>query len=76
MSGARFPRKRLASVLLEERIPDSYRIIPQQYRATPLGTPSGGFPLLLPELQGTQCSTPPPISPLGEALSFADPDSG
>lgn len=38
MSGARYPRKRLASVLLEERIPDSYRIIPQQYRATPLGT--------------------------------------
>ena len=38
MSGAGYPRKRLASVLLEERIPDSYRIIPQQYRATPLGT--------------------------------------
>ena len=39
MSGARYPRELLESVLLEERIPDnSYRIIPHQYRATPLGT--------------------------------------
>ena len=38
MSRARYPRDRIEPVLLEARIPDSYRIMPGRYRATPLGT--------------------------------------
>ena len=37
LSGAGYPRKRLAPVLPEERMPDSCRIIPRQVRATPPG---------------------------------------
>ena len=38
MSAARYPRDRIEPVLLEARLPESYRIMPGRYRATPLGT--------------------------------------
>ena len=38
MSGASYPRKRIESVLLKARFPDSYRIVPDRYRTSPLGT--------------------------------------
>ena len=37
MSGADYPRDRIESVLLKARFPDSYRIMPERYRASPLG---------------------------------------
>ena len=38
MSGAAYPRDRIESVLLKAGFPDSYRIVPGRYRASPLGT--------------------------------------
>ena len=38
MSAARYSRGRIEPVLLTARIPESYRIMPERYRATPLGT--------------------------------------
>ena len=38
MSVARYPRDRIESVLLRAKIPESYRIMPGRYRATPLGS--------------------------------------
>ena len=40
MSGAGYPRDRTESALLKERFPDSYRIMPERHRASPLGTGS------------------------------------
>ena len=37
MNGAGYPRDRIESVLLKARFPDSYRIMPERYRASPLG---------------------------------------
>ena len=38
MSGAGYSRNRIESVLLKAEFPDSYRIVPERYRALPLGT--------------------------------------
>ncbi len=38
MTGASYARDRVESSLLKARTPDSYRIMPRQYRASPLGT--------------------------------------
>ena len=38
VSAARYPRDRIEPLLLEARFPESYRIMPGRYRATPLGT--------------------------------------
>ena len=38
MSGARYPRDRIESVLLKATFPDCYRVVPGRYRASPLGT--------------------------------------
>ncbi len=38
MTGASYARDRVESVLLKTGMPDSYRIIPRRYRASPLGT--------------------------------------
>ena len=38
MSGAGYSRSRIESVLLKAEFPDSYRIVPERYRASPLGT--------------------------------------
>ena len=38
MSGAGYSRNRIESVLLKAEFPDSYRIVPERYRASPLGT--------------------------------------
>jgi len=38
VSAARYPRDRIEPVLLESRFPESYRIMPGHYQATPLGT--------------------------------------
>ena len=38
MSGAGYSRNRIESVLLKADFPDSYRIVPEHYRASPLGT--------------------------------------
>ena len=38
MSGAGYPRDRIESVLLKAGFPDSYRIMPERHRASPLGT--------------------------------------
>ena len=38
MSGAGYSRNRIESVLLKAEFPDSYRIVPEHYRASPLGT--------------------------------------
>lgn len=38
MRGAGYPRNRIRSAILKARIPDSYRIMPGRYLATPLGT--------------------------------------
>ena len=37
MTGASYTRKRIESVLLNARMPDSYRIMPRRYQASPLG---------------------------------------
>jgi len=37
VSGAGYPRDRIESVLLKTRFPDSYRIMPERYRGSPLG---------------------------------------
>lgn len=41
MSGAGYPRDRIESVLLKTRFPDSYRIMPERYRGSPLGASAG-----------------------------------
>ena len=38
MTSASYARDRIESVLLKPRMPDSYRIMPRRYRASPLGT--------------------------------------
>ena len=38
MTGATYARDRIESVLLRAKMPDSYRIMPRRYRASPLGT--------------------------------------
>ncbi len=37
MSGALYPRNRIASVLLKSGVPDCYRIVPARHMANPLG---------------------------------------
>ena len=38
MSGDRYPRRLIDRLLVEAAVPDSYRIVPRQYRSSPLGT--------------------------------------